>query len=301
MTDRDRARQESPPDESDSPGGGGGGGRGVTLPDGGTPPSGADDTPEGADESDGESEPASSLRAAETGETGVENGSEGGSVGAAGGETGESDGETGESDGETGESWGYGNPPPPPEGNNRAEGNSGGGAPVGNSNAVGNDGGAPAGNQHARRHGLHADPANVLEDLKENDPGAYAWVESKVQGYLEDAPFGDGTPKADQLRQVAVREFSIWQASGIQLREGVVKQTHERTSDGELVEVESEHPANLPLDRMERTVTKRLKDLGVLGDEGGSQSQEGLESDAYRVVDVESRDQGSDTESESES
>jgi hypothetical protein len=113
------------------------------------------------------------------------------------------------------------------------------------------------GNQNARSHGLHADPANVLDDLAERDTDGYEWVMSKYDSYLDTAPFGDGTAKADQLKQVAVQEYTIWKATGIQLKRGVVR----RTGDGI-----AESPVNLPLDRMKRTVTRRLKELGVLDD-----------------------------------
>jgi hypothetical protein len=114
-----------------------------------------------------------------------------------------------------------------------------------------------AGNQNARSHGLHADPANVLDDLAERDSDGYNWVMRKYDSYLRSAPFEDGTAKADQLKQVAVQEYTIWKATGFQLKGGVVR----RTDDGI-----AESPVNLPLDRMQRTVTRRLKELGVLDD-----------------------------------
>jgi hypothetical protein len=119
------------------------------------------------------------------------------------------------------------------------------------------DAGAPVGNQNARSHGLHADPANVLDDLAERDSDGYEWVMRKYDSYLRSAPFEDGTAKADQLKQVAVQEYTIWRATGFQLKGGVVR----RTDDGI-----AESPVNLPLDRMQRTVTRRLKELGVLDD-----------------------------------
>lgn len=137
------------------------------------------------------------------------------------------------------------------EGNDHAEGNPGGGA--------------PAGNQNATRHGLHSDPDHLLQHLEETDPAAREWITRKFTGYLEEAPFGLDSPKADQLLQVATREYSIWQATGLQIREGVVKTQAVQAGDGEWIQAEKEHAANMPLDRMEKTVTKRLKELGVLG------------------------------------
>ena len=124
----------------------------------------------------------------------------------------------------------------------------------------GSDGaGPPEANQNARTHGLHADPANVLDDLAERDAGGYEWVMSKYDSYLDAAPFEDGTAKADQLKQVAVQEYIIWKATGFQLKGGVIRRTD---NGGDVVE----SPVNLPLDRMQRTVTRRLKELGILDD-----------------------------------
>lgn len=135
-----------------------------------------------------------------------------------------------------------------------------------NDHARGNDGGAPAGNQNAVRHGLYSDPDNLLQHLQSTDPDAMAWIDRKFEGYLSEAPFGPLSPKADQLLQVCVREYSIWQATGLQVRDGVVKKQAVETGDGEWIQAEKENAANLALDRMEKTVTKRLKELGILGD-----------------------------------
>lgn len=86
------------------------------------------------------------------------------------------------------------NPPPPPADNDRA---------------VGNDGGPPEGAMNNLQHGLYADPVNVMAHLKEEDPDAYAWIQAKAEGYLTDAPFDAGSPKTEQLRQIATREYAI--------------------------------------------------------------------------------------------
>lgn len=130
---------------------------------------------------------------------------------------------------------------------------------------VGDGHGAPEGNQNATRHGLHADPANVLDDLAERDPEAYEWVCKKYDSYLDAAPFGDGSAKADQLKQIATQEYIIWKATGFQLKSGVVVEADAPAGAG-LAERVAENPVNRPLDRMQRTVVNRLKELGVLDD-----------------------------------
>lgn len=151
---------------------------------------------------------------------------------------------------------------------------------------VGDPGGAPKGNQNARRHGLHSDPADLLDDLAENEPDAYEWVMRKYDSYVAAAPFEDGSGKADQLKQIAVKEYAIWQATGLQIKEGIIKRTHRKDSTGEFVEVEDEHPANQASDRMERTITRRLKELGVLDDPDSQQADalHNLANDDYEII-----------------
>lgn len=173
-------------------------------------------------------------------------------------------------------------------GNDHAKGNNGG-APTGNDNAVGNDGGSPAkGNKNAMEHGLYAvekNPSEVFEWFKEEEPEAYEWVLNKAAGYLEDAPFDESSPKFDQLLQVCTAEYSIWQGRGIQIEDGLIKKTHQRTPDGEMVEVEDENPVNKAVDRMENRVMQRLKKLGIFDDQS-SGSTDDLENEYYTVVDV---------------
>ena len=139
--------------------------------------------------------------------------------------------------------------------------------------------GAPEGNQYNRRHGLHADPANVLHDLVENDPEAYEWIMAKYDSYLDVAPFEDGSALADQLKQVCVREHAIWQASGLQLDAGVVTQQTRATDDGDLYKVAESNPVNAPLDRMEKTVVRRLEKLGIMP----SPDQQAVDAEQDRV------------------
>lgn len=136
---------------------------------------------------------------------------------------------------------------------------------------VGDGNGAPEGNQNATRHGLHADPSNVLDELAESDPEAYEWVLKKYDSYLDAAPFGDGSAKADQLKQIATQEYIIWNAMGFQLKSGVVVEA-DAEAGAALADRIAENPVNRPLDRMQRTVVNRLKELGILDDPRSQQA-----------------------------
>lgn len=142
--------------------------------------------------------------------------------------------------------------------------------------------GPPTRNQNASRHGLYADPANVLDDLAERDGPGYEWVCKKYDSYLDSAPFADGSAKADQLKQVVVQEYIVWRAIGVQVEDGLVVETNEPdgTAYGDRLK---EHPVNLPLDRMQRTVSNRLADLGVLDDEADA-DMHSSKADAIREL-----------------
>lgn len=123
--------------------------------------------------------------------------------------------------------------------------------------------GAPEGNKNATTHGLRSDPVELLEHLRETDEQAYAWIQDKFESYLKVAPFERETAHADQLLQICVREYSIWKASQIQINDGIL--TKEKKVAGEaIIQVDVENPASKSLDRMERTVVKRLEKLGVM-------------------------------------
>lgn len=194
-----------------------------------------------------------------------------------------------------------------PKGNSYALGNSGG-APRGNSNAEGH--GAPAQNQNGAKHHIYSnDPGDVLKHLEENEPEAYEWVQAKFSSYLEDAPFPADSAKADQLLQIVTAEYSVWCGRGIQVRDGLLKKTHIKGSDGELVEVEDEHSINQPTNRLEKTVTRRLKELGILDDPDSQQAEAmALSNESYTIdlgdgvdadadgVEEEAKEEGVDTE-----
>ena len=141
---------------------------------------------------------------------------------------------------------------PAPEGNDFAKGNTGGGA--------------PSKNQNAMKHGLYSQPDNLLDYLEREEPENYQWVQAKFESYLEDAPFEDGTAKADKLLEVCILEYVVWRARGIQVRNGIVKKTHTKSSDGELIEIDVERPENQPVNRIDRQVMSKLKNLGILDD-----------------------------------
>lgn len=141
---------------------------------------------------------------------------------------------------------------PASKGNDFAKGNAGGGAPLENQNAM--------------KHGLFSQPDNLLNYLEREESENYQWVQAKFESYLEDAPFEDGTAKTDKLLEVCVLEYAVWRARGIQVRNGIVEKTHTKSNDGELIEINVERSENQPVNRIDRQVMSKLKNLDILDD-----------------------------------
>jgi len=91
-------------------------------------------------------------------------------------------------------------------------------------------------------------------------------IRAIVASYVDDAPFGwQQTAKVDQLCEVAIDQARLRQSNEF-LDEFLTEQTVTVTEDGhEITELE-ENPAHMPRDRIKRTNTKILKELGVLDD-----------------------------------
>lgn len=129
----------------------------------------------------------------------------------------------------------------------------------------GTDGRATHGHQRAVKHGLYSQPSNYYYHLDRRDQ---IWIDLLVESFLEDAPFDrENAGKMELLRQVAIDLHKVRRANEYIWDEGIaqVKDAYDSV-DGEVQEFETENILNLPVDRLERQITKRLKELGVLED-----------------------------------
>jgi hypothetical protein len=134
----------------------------------------------------------------------------------------------------------------------------------GNQNAVGNDGGAPEGNANAITHGATADPVNLYEHLDEDSK---AWVDKLVAGYLDEAAFGEDSPKAERLRMTCVIIYQEWSAREVVLRDGPSEDIVVGVSeDGAPIARSDEHHLTGTAASHNQTVRMNLKDLGLLDD-----------------------------------
>lgn len=132
------------------------------------------------------------------------------------------------------------------------------------------DGTSHENNGHSKRHGLTADRAKWFDrhrdDVKE-------WVRTLVASYIESAPFGwRDTVKVDQLCEVAIDQARLRESNDY-LDDFLVEQPTTVTADGEEVTQLRENPGHLPRDRIKRTNSRALKELGVLEDPDTSRAE----------------------------
>lgn len=127
-------------------------------------------------------------------------------------------------------------------------------------------GGGPAeGNTNAMSHGLYAQRTNFYQALGEEDK---AFVEAMVDSWVDQAPFGRDNPgMVNTLYRVAIDQLRAWFAIDEYVDEngdleGLTK-VQQVEIDGQYVEMEDEHPANMPYSRLSSDARMELKDLGI--------------------------------------
>lgn len=120
-------------------------------------------------------------------------------------------------------------------------------------------------NNYAEKHGLYMDRQNYYKHRTEKEQ---AWIDAVVESLLDDAPFGDDPPfaKLQMVRNIAIDMHKLQRANDYIDEKGVVDKdkTVGYTDDGRPIKVDEENVLNVAYDRMNRTMTRQLKELSVL-------------------------------------
>lgn len=140
--------------------------------------------------------------------------------------------------------------------------------PVEGSNRCRMHGGKGSGNPDAEgaaiTHGAQADPVNLHRHLDDDER---AWVDKLVAGYLEEAPFGEDSPKVERLRMTCVVIYQEWSAREVVLRDGPSEEVTIGVNEAGLpVARTDEHHLTATASTHNQTVRMNLKDLGLLDD-----------------------------------
>jgi len=122
------------------------------------------------------------------------------------------------------------------------------------------------GNNYAEKHGLYADRQNYYSN---RSPDEQAWIDAVVESLLDDAPFGpESFAKLQMIRNIAIDMHKQQRANDYIDEVGVVQKdkTIGYTERGKPILVDEENPLNVAYDRLNRTMTRQLKELGILDD-----------------------------------
>lgn len=135
------------------------------------------------------------------------------------------------------------------------------------------------GSNYAETHGLHSKRSNYYDNRPAEEK---AWIDKTIQSMLDDAPFTkDDFQKFGMLRNIAIDMHKLRRANDYIDEEGLVSENVVRGEDGEPIVNQSgevvtqpdENPVNLAYDRLNRTMTKQLKELGLLDDPDSQQAE----------------------------
>jgi len=122
------------------------------------------------------------------------------------------------------------------------------------------------GNNHAEKHGLYAERQNYYNNRSRQEQ---QWIDAVVESLLDDAPFGpESFAKLQMLRNIAIDMHKQQRANDYIDEVGVVERdkTIGYTDQGKPILEDQENALNIAYDRLTRTTTRQLKELGLLDD-----------------------------------
>lgn len=139
------------------------------------------------------------------------------------------------------------------------------------------DGVGPGANEGEARnfqHGMYAGPTVYFKRLSDEDQG---FIEAMYESFLADAPFDDSNVgKSELLWQVCIDLHKRRRANEYIDAEGMVQERVDGVEEGHgpIINVE-ENVLHIAHDRLGRTNTRILKELGILDDPDSQQAEAG--------------------------
>ena len=132
---------------------------------------------------------------------------------------------------------------------------------------------ANKGNNYAETHGLYADRQNYYSNRSTEEQ---QWIDGVVESLLDDAPFdADNMAKLQMVRNIAIDMHKQQRANDYIDEVGVVNKdkTTGYTEDGRPIKEDVENVLNVAYDRLNRTQTRQMKELGLLDDPDSQQAE----------------------------
>jgi hypothetical protein len=132
---------------------------------------------------------------------------------------------------------------------------------------------ANKGNNHAEKHGLYADRQNYYKNRPTREQ---QWIDAVVESLLDDATFdADNFAKMQMLRNIAIDMHKMQNANDFIDKAGLVQEDKVvgYADNGKPIKEDQENPINVTYDRLNRTMTRQLKELGILDDPDSKQAE----------------------------
>jgi len=132
---------------------------------------------------------------------------------------------------------------------------------------------ANKGNNHAEKHGLYADRQNYYKNRSTDEQ---QWIDAVTESLIDDAPFSaDNFAKMQMVRNMAIDMHKMQDANTFIDQAGIVQEdkTVGYSSDGKPIKEDQENPINVTYDRLNRTMIRQLKELGILDDPDSQQAE----------------------------
>lgn len=133
---------------------------------------------------------------------------------------------------------------------------------------------ANEGNTYGEKHGLYTQRQSYYEKRTEAEKN---WIDAVVESLLDDLP-ESGEPsfaKLQMIRNIAIDMHKTQRANDYIDEVGIVHRdkTVGYTDDGKPIKEDQENPLNVSYDRLNRTLTRQMKELGILDDPDSKQAE----------------------------
>jgi len=129
------------------------------------------------------------------------------------------------------------------------------------------------GHVNAETHGLYTDRQSYYKHRSDKEK---QWMDAVTKSLMEDAPFDETDfAKYQMVRNIAIDMHKLRRANDYIEEKGVVHKdkTVGYTDDGKPLKQDEENPLNIAYDRLNKTVTKQLKELNILDSPDSKQAE----------------------------
>lgn len=144
----------------------------------------------------------------------------------------------------------------------------------------------PKGLTNAETHGIYTERQRYYENRSELEQN---WIDAVVESLLDDMPGGDNPSfaKLQMVRNIAIDMHKQRNANDYIDEIGVVHRdkTVGYTDDNRPIKEDQENAINIAYDRLTRTITRQMKELGILDDPESqkAESQQNLASELAKL------------------